>query len=260
MKPGDTIMVQDHTSETPITLAEYMFLDEESGRATAGISKNLIVYSEALRKEVQRHAQALVPDASAQPFVLRMDQNRGLFEKVDEFDAEAKGTAASEWSVEIANGERLLVGQRLVLLWTDHPENPSYTGGGLFEVGQPGKWKKVEGTSVFQNARLKKIWVTGQEVPGDGRPLVGKWMRLNRLNNYEVLESWKKTMSRLWTDGAPPMVLLTVSGGGIRSSVWSATVLKELEERLGQSLSLPRSDGNRGVRRHGRIVALRDDP
>ena len=69
------------------------------------------------------------------------------------------------------------------------------------------------------------------------RPLA----RIGLLDNYEVLKSWRATVDRLDAGGdrgsepppLPKLAIVTVSGGGIRASVWTATVLQQLEEALG---------------------------
>ncbi|MGO9599248.1 MAG: patatin-like phospholipase family protein [Isosphaeraceae bacterium] len=65
-----------------------------------------------------------------------------------------------------------------------------------------------------------------QETWLDGTWRLGGWP----LDNVEVLESWKRRMP---SGPKPPLVIVTVSGGGIRASVWTETVLRALERELG---------------------------
>ena len=62
---------------------------------------------------------------------------------------------------------------------------------------------------------------------------LGDWQILQPLNNFEVLRSWKGLVGPLWDGNKPKLVIVGVSGGGIRASVWTATVLRELERTLG---------------------------
>ena len=63
--------------------------------------------------------------------------------------------------------------------------------------------------------------------------VVGQWQNLSLLNNAEVLLAWKNLVGPRWQDRKPKLVIVTVSGGGIRASVWASVVLRKLEATLG---------------------------
>ena len=63
--------------------------------------------------------------------------------------------------------------------------------------------------------------------------LVGQWQAVNLLNNTEVLLAWRNLVGNRWRDRKPKLVIVTVSGGGIRASVWTSVVLRKLEATLG---------------------------
>ena len=62
---------------------------------------------------------------------------------------------------------------------------------------------------------------------------MGEWQLVQPLNNSEVLLAWKRVVGGLWKQAKPKLALVTVSGGGIRASVWTSVVLRKLEESLG---------------------------
>jgi hypothetical protein len=62
---------------------------------------------------------------------------------------------------------------------------------------------------------------------------VGDWQALQLLDNTEVLLAWKRLVGGLWAGSKPKLVIVTVSGGGIRASAWTSVVLAKLEQVLG---------------------------
>ena len=56
----------------------------------------------------------------------------------------------------------------------------------------------------------------------------------DKLATYEILDRWRSKQER--GKEKPPMVLLSVSGGGLRAAVWAIRVLQQADSLLGQDL------------------------
>ena len=184
------------------------------------------------------------PPVDDRSFTLRSANDRGLFAAparwLDETAAASRNTDPSSVRVAIYNATRLHRGDRLILSWGADGRDVGSLGGGLFEVhaieeraaGDP---KLPPG---YRTVLLDRVSLHGPIPPlaaeSGGRGLVvGEWRLLRPLNNEEVLLAWKKNVGGAWPDGKPKLVIVTVSGGGIRSSVWTSLVLSKLETTLG---------------------------
>ncbi len=55
----------------------------------------------------------------------------------------------------------------------------------------------------------------------------------DRQHTLKILENWKDKVSQIWDkEEKPPMVVLNVSGGGSRASIWSMAVMQRLDSLL----------------------------
>lgn len=81
------------------------------------------------------------------------------------------------------------------------------------------------------------------------------------LDSGAVLEAVKNKWQETHPGTKPRVVLIAVSGGGIRAAVWTGVVLEGLERELGKELRPDRADGSpdpdgaRLFRRHVRLIA-----
>ncbi len=121
------------------------------------------------------------------------------------------------------------------------------SGAWVFVLGCPdlhyGPFRIVETTrDTFD------IEVIGTRIPETIKikhPGMARWKLVDLLDDHEVLANWsdgqqsvlfeKSAGDKLKDVGPPPkpkLAIVTVSGGGIRSAVWTATVLSRLEKHL----------------------------
>ena len=140
-------------------------------------------------------------------------------------------------------GDRVREHDRLLLRWRDPNSVGSLERCLCMEVSKLEPSKLPGSTSVIFELVDK---ASGTQRPAGG--LVGRWDILMPLDNLQVLEAWRERMQALyrWQSEKnkeraqvqavkPPLVIVTVSGGGIRASVWAGTVLERLEKELGNS-------------------------
>lgn len=147
---------------------------------------------------------------------IRADTTRGLFR------------ALQPGRLEIAGASRRARGDRLLLRWTDREGT---------EQSRLVTLSALNGSSGgLEAARIEDESEGVAEVsPPEG--IIGSWQRLGPLDNLEVLESWRQQIHDAGSSeerhAKPPLVIVAVSGGGIRASVWTATVLEQMEQWLG---------------------------
>ena len=170
---------------------------------------------------------ASVTSIVGQRYFLRVAHDRGMF-RATELDGSL---------VSLYRGERVRKDDRLILRWRDSDTGLQHSRVALVTVEQNGP---KQGSNTFQlvswppDGLSKPLWTKV--------PVAGTWQLARPLENLEVLNEWKRGLSTSARPKSndpqpkpfkPPLVIITVSGGGIRSSVWTSTVLKTLEEQLG---------------------------
>ncbi len=181
-------------------------------------------------------------------FVLRQGIHSGVFAFDTAFGSsedERRGTRVAL----MYGSHRVREQDRVVLQWNASREPGAKRKSATYEVIETGvRLPQVAlPPAQFMAVRLRPIDTRGMEsatggnaerafqdeLPGppDRMRLAGTWSRLESLDNYDVLTAWKEANAR--TDGEKPkLVIVTVSGGGIRSEVWTATVLNTLDKNL----------------------------
>ncbi len=214
IRSGDCIALEDRAAEDSV-VADLFVASTATG---PGPIPGRGLAPEADRSARDRYIKDGAAGSKSPDFHLRIAQDRGLFRIV------AVATNG-EWSAVLYNGDRAREEDRIILRW-----------------GDPG----AEDARTFRiKASTERMDDGGHRVtlcPEEGHPigrdldmnLSGTWQVLHPLNNLEVLRAWKRRAGSSWPGGKPPLVILTVSGGGIRSSVWATRVLTTLEHRLGR--------------------------
>jgi hypothetical protein len=203
-------------------------------------------------------------------FTLRPAHDRGLFASPDAAVQvlESTSNTAADFTVALYNAGRLRQGDRLIMSWNGRhhtASGPDLVRAAVCQVVSLDAVPAVAGSSGPADttaahplpsgatwARLAPVSrlppVAGpRAVPSDvaarmpdaaatpssGGLVVGQWQTLSLLNNAEVLLAWKNLVGPRWQDRKPKLVIVTVSGGGIRASVWASVVLRKLEATLG---------------------------
>jgi len=204
-------------------------------------------------------------------FTLRPAHDRGLFASPDaavrKLESPPPTTAAdftADFTVALYNAGRLRQGDRLIVSWNGRhgtASGPDLVRAAVCEVvsldaetaTEKSAEKSADGSHAIAPAaaplplppgatwaRLEPVSRLPQAVVGDatvtpppGGLVVGQWQNLSLLNNAEVLLAWKNLVGPRWEDRKPKLVIVTVSGGGIRASVWASVVLRKLEATLG---------------------------
>jgi hypothetical protein len=156
-------------------------------------------------------------DRLARPGTLiHVDPARGLF----------RGIGPD--GLELAGARRCREGDRLLLRWSDEDGTEQSLLVKLATLGTAADGFALSGVEVESGGARDAMPAAGE---------VGEWQRLGPLDNFEVLESWKRWLEPREAAGRekskPALVIVTLSGGGIRASVWTATVLEQLEALLG---------------------------
>ncbi len=245
-QPGDCLVLEDERAEeSPIPVGVYLankgipdqrFPEFAPYWATR---ENLAQAAHETPSPVVSN-QETPPKPNAKTFMLRPANDRGIFASPDR-SISTSTVQEEELKLALYNSGRVRPGDRLILSWnhqTEEAEGKAVRDSGIFRVKDfsksrasdrlpPGyRWTQVVRVDDFGNGRTKLL-SRGQ------KPLVGDWQRLQLLDNTEVLLSWKRLVENLWTEKKPKLVIVTVSGGGIRASVWTSVVLGKLEEVLG---------------------------
>ncbi len=248
--PGDCLVLEEARDEAPVPVGLYL-----AGASNApGRSSSFAPYwptAENLARNMEK--SPLPAQGTAPAYTLRLAHDRGFFARPRRETAAVSAEVAEETQrpirIALYNSNRVRPGDRLILSWNSHgkPPGPGEAGrGGIFEI-QP---LEIDGIPEGDAESLPPgyRWTTLLPVTSSGTPetefpsnstngereiFVGEWQLLNLLNNTEVLLSWKRLVGELWTHKKPKLVIVTVSGGGIRASVWTSVVLHKLERTLG---------------------------
>lgn len=180
--------------------------------------------------------------APADRFTLRPAHDRGLFVSPDGL---ASLAASDRATVALYNAARLRIGDRLILAWNGDGTagGAALSHGAVFELTSPAdEPPSSRGAGCPPGAvwatlrtveRLTSAAGVAPDTTGDAPLVVGQWEMVRLLNNAEVLQSWRHVVGRRWQEGKPKLVIVTLSGGGIRASVWTSVVLRKLEAALG---------------------------
>jgi hypothetical protein len=156
-------------------------------------------------------------------YVLRAAYDRGVF------------CVNGSNQILLARGERTRMGDRLTLRWQSADRSLNCrmfevcgeidaASDGFSAVKLVPYPRKEQGKRAQSDQPMQELLTLGTE---------GTWqLAIPPLDDIEVLESWKRQVSSMTRQAKPPLVIVTVSGGGIRASVWTETVLEELERQL----------------------------
>jgi hypothetical protein len=255
-KPGDCLVLEEARDEAPVPIGIYLVGDPlEKGRDSRFASywptrENLSQKMEQLPASTMNDQNPQMQIKSPE-YTLRVPNDRGVFachcQRVKRTPPDNPEGVPRPIRVAIYNHCRVRPSDRMMLSWNGHRqsnEQGEAKNGQIFEV------KEINDDSDAPLESLPKgyRWVTlepvseraikgtlSQSMRGveNGDLLIGEWKLLEPLNNAEVLLSWKRLVGDLWTRKKPKLVIVTVSGGGIRASVWTSVVLQKLEQTLG---------------------------
>jgi hypothetical protein len=244
---GDCLVLEDAGSDTPVPAGVFLAgtppaVDEHPAFAAFRLTAAAVARAiDAAPSSDSPHPDA-PPATAAERFTLRPTHDRGLFAcHGDPFSLDAAGLPR-QVDVALYNAARLHVGDRLILAWDgdDSAGGAALAHGGVFEVAgiaaplrdcpfagcPPGAARAT--LRPVSRPRAAALGTAG----GDGL-VVGQWEMVRLLNNTEVLQAWKHVVADRWQDRKPKLVIVTLSGGGIRASVWTSVVLRKLEATLG---------------------------
>jgi hypothetical protein len=248
---GDCLVLEDARAESPVPVEVFLAggeaaADEASAFAPHRLTAAAIGRSiAATRASSPSGPEPRAADEAAR-FTLRAAHDRGLFASPDAAIARwaAGQPAGSAPTIDLAiyNAARLRTGDRLILTWAIRGSGTRQpTGhGGVFELvslGGPPPASLAAGSppgAVW--ATLRPVDGLGATAPGgasDTPLVVGRWELVRLLNNAEVLFAWRNLVGERWEGRKPKLVIVTLSGGGIRASVWTSVVLRKLEATLG---------------------------
>lgn len=262
-EPGRCLVLEDARTDAPIPVG--VLLASTDGPATAAALDAAAPVSAATKDELSAFAsfrptvaavsRAIAATAASgtapladgnellERFTLRPAHDRGLFacragavfrNRADAADAGGEVTAT------LYNTGRLRVGDRLTFTFNgrhDSASGPDLEHGAVFELlGLEADLPATTLPAGGVTARLRSVGPLPAAEVGDlagDRLVVGQWQLVGLLNNAEVLLSWRNLVADRWQQGKPKLVIVTVSGGGIRASVWTSVVLRKLEAVLG---------------------------
>lgn len=248
-REGDCLVLDDARAEAPIPVAVYLAGDPAQAGQFPEFFRHWPTRAN-LERDIASTPAPFMPVPGAKTvdngsrFTLRPAHDRGLF-------ASPGGGPSTIGRVgtplAVYNAGRLRSGDRLILSWNgrDHvPTGPEVRDGAVYEV------MNIEPRMDHPSAKLPPgcQWVNLRPVADTGSDrsviqehttaenhpiLVGEWQLVQPLNNTEVLLAWKRVVANRWKGKKPKLVIVTVSGGGIRASVWTSVVLRKLETTLG---------------------------
>jgi hypothetical protein len=255
---GSCLVLEDVRSEAPVPAG--VFLASEA--AAHGRHPAFAPYAlspDAIRATIAATPAPVTsesPPHAADRFTLRLAHDRGLFASPDGAVGRSTGALAAprhaeSVTVALYNSGRLRAGDRLILTWNGRDgsaSGPRLQHGAVFELLDVGR-SMADAPAAESDAAypLGAVWATLRPVdrhaavvardrdPGeeDDPFLVGQWQTVQLLNNTEVLMAWRSLVGDRWQGSKPKLVIVTVSGGGIRASVWTSVVLRKLEATLG---------------------------
>ena len=267
-RPGDCLVLEDARTDAPVPIGVFLSPDDSPQRRHPAFAP----YWPTAAAISRTAATAPPPPGAAEPapggnrveqFTLRPAHDRGLFCSPDGdvrrlVLGHDEGTSATI-RVAVYNAGRLRPGDRLILSWngrSDSASGPELAHGAVFELvaldrlpaRADDESSSLAAGAVGATLRLvsQRHGPTGSSPSAAeagshaaaGGPLqdpfvVGQWQTVSLLNNTEVLLAWKNLVGDRWRDRKPKLVIVTVSGGGIRASVWTSVVLRKLEATLG---------------------------
>jgi len=252
IRPGDCLVLDDSRAEAPVPAAIYLVGDPELTSQFPRFAPHWPTRKNLEKAIASTPVPFMAPvngtAANGNRFTLRPAHDRGLFASPDGSVALMNSKREdTPTKAALYNAGRLRVGDRVILSWNgrDHvPSGHEWRGGSVCEV------VNLEAGGMKPNTALPPgyQWATLQIVSGSGNTsstvkgtsrnagdqfLLGEWQVVQPLNNTEVLLSWKRVVGDRWKDQKPKLVIVTVSGGGIRASVWTSVVLRKLESTLG---------------------------
>lgn len=258
---GKCLILEDARSEAPVPIGVFL----ASEMAAQGAHPAFAPYApsaDAIRKTVAAvpgawNAETTSLSSDFSRFTLRPAHDRGLFASPDGAVAHAAGAAAAAAqhggavTVALYNSGRLRPGDRLILTWNGRDRSasgPKLQHGAVFELLDLSESVADGHAAASGNAYSPgAVWATlrpvdrhaavvigdRSRVAADDPFLVGQWQAVQLLNNTEVLMAWRSLVGDRWRGRKPKLVIVTVSGGGIRASVWTSVVLRKLEATLG---------------------------
>ena len=242
----DCIVLEDARADAPVPVGVFLAgappgRDEHAAFAPYRLTAAAVARTIAATPRPAPPGPATVAADPAERFTLRPAHDRGLFASPGGL---ADDVAGPPEPVEVAlyNAARLRIGDRLLLAWTGDgtASGASLAHGGVFEVVSLVAAPPADlvvgcppGAVWATLRRIERPAVTSGPAMADRRLVVGQWEMVRLLNNTEVLQSWRTIVGGRWHDGKPKLVIVTLSGGGIRASVWTSVVLRKLEATLG---------------------------
>jgi len=243
--PGDCLMLEDARTDAAVPAGVFLAADPANLPAAAADPawQPYLPTRAALTRTI-----ATVPNLPATPaaslldqFTLRPAHDRGLFAcPAAAFASGPDPSGNTTITVSLANAGRLRLGDRLILSFNGRhhsASSPDLEHGGVFELvalppPEPAAAGDFPAGSV--TARLRPVSpLPARPTADSGGLVVGQWQVAGLLNNTEVLLAWRNLVADRWRGRKPKLVIVTVSGGGIRASVWTSVVLRKLEATLG---------------------------
>lgn len=255
---GSCLVLEDARTDAAVPVGVFLATDEAAGDGVPSFEHAF----EPFLPTVTSVARAIdaAPAAEAEPavavpsdaprrlleqFTLRPAHDRGLFacRAAEVFRGPRQPPGEQrEITATLYNTGRLRVGDRLTFTFNgrhDTASGPDLEHGAVFELlsfpTEPAA-SSLPLPAGGVEARLRSVGplpAAADEAFDPQRPVVGQWQVVGLLNNAEVLLSWRNLVADRWQQGKPKLVIVTVSGGGIRASVWTSVVLRKLEATLG---------------------------
>lgn len=224
--PGDCVALTrwGRDLETPDTLA-YLVREEA---VVAADRERLSAFVLDPTNLWDRYWETPGGDRGVNPwsFSLEARDDGGLFVGLEE--AGPPGLARAR----LYNGARLRADDRLILRWGASAGAPGRSCvARVATLAATGGDDRLPPVAALEAVVPNPLAVAG--LGGLEAGTAGTWELLGPLENRAVLRAWKRAVGGGWPGGKPPLVLVTVSGGGIRASVWTAAVLAEVERRIG---------------------------
>jgi hypothetical protein len=259
---GECLVLEDARTDAPVPVGVFLAGEADPEAHDPAFAAYWPSREAILRTIAATPPSTSLPAEAARPaadpaagFTLRPAHDRGLFASPDaavrqwERYAGAKNGPPAKVTVALYNAGRLRAGDRLIVNWNGRrgtASGPDFARAAVCEVEA-----LDEPPPAGDTARLPAGAVWARLAPVDRLPgtsltsaaaapagpasglVVGQWQNLQLLGNAEVLLAWKNLVGPRWQGRKPKLVIVTVSGGGIRASVWTSVVLRKLEATLG---------------------------
>jgi hypothetical protein len=263
---GSCLVLEDARTDAAVPVGVFLATAEASGDRPPQVEPAFAPFlptATSMSRAIQASLQQASPQADTEtavepteaeptetqqllePFTLRPAHDRGLFAcraaSVFRTPEEPPGERR-EITAAVYNAGRLRTGDQLTFTFNGRHQTaggPDLEHGAVFELlgvedAPPDSALSLPAGSV--TVRLRSVGplpAVMDEVFDAQRPVVGQWQVVGLLNNAEVLLSWRNLVADAWQQRKPKLVIVTVSGGGIRASVWASVVLRKLEATLG---------------------------